>query len=98
MREGNGSRRQGVVLDNGGGVEHGYGAESNGGTAGGKLWQWHIEGWRRGDGYEYSSIDARQNSVDGRVVALGPGGTAIERSRRRRDGNLIVIPLMYWPL
>ena len=30
MREGNGSQRQGVWLDNGGGVKNGYGAERNG--------------------------------------------------------------------
>ena len=49
-------------LDNGGGVEHGYGAESTGGTAGGRLRQWHIEGWRRSDGSERNSVDARQLS------------------------------------
>ena len=32
MREGNVSQQQGVELDNGGGVEHGCGAERNGGA------------------------------------------------------------------
>ena len=34
MGEGNGSQRQGVGLDNGGGVEHGHGAERSDRTAG----------------------------------------------------------------
>ena len=59
MREGNGIRQQGVGLDNAGRVEHGYGAENTGGTAGVRLRQWHIEGWRRGDGSECDSVDVR---------------------------------------
>ena len=62
MREGNISQRQGMGLDNGGGVERGCGAEHNGGTAGDRLRQWHIEGQRRGDGSERNSVDTRQSS------------------------------------
>ena len=62
MREGNGSQRQGVGLYNGGGVEQGYGAERNSGTAGGRLQHWHIEGRRHCEGSECGSIDVRQSS------------------------------------
>ena len=69
-------------------MEHGYGAEQNGGTVGGRLWEWHIEGQRHGDGSECDSVDTRQMSRgwegkwrQGRGAwqqkGQGEGGTAI---------------------
>ena len=85
-------------LDNGDKAEHGYRAECDSGTAGGRLRQWHIEGWRRGDGSECGSVDKRQSSIDGQVAALGPGSMAIEIPKRRRDNDLTGIPLLRRPL
>ena len=62
MREGNGSQRQGVWLDNGGGVKNGYGAERNARTVEGRLRQWQIEGWQNSDGSERNNVDTRQSS------------------------------------
>ena len=96
MREGNGSQRQGVGLDNGDGVEHGYGAERNGGTAGGKLWQCGTQ--RGGDKVMGLSAAAKTHNrvvVDGRVVVLWRRGTPTERSGRRRHADLIVISFLH---
>ena len=49
-------------LDNGGGLEHRYGAERNGRTSGCGLQQWYIEGLRCGDGSECGSVDVKQSS------------------------------------
>ena len=62
MREGNGSRQQGMGLDNGGVVEHGYGADRNNGATGDRARQWHIEGRRHGDVSERGSVGAIQSS------------------------------------
>ena len=68
-------------LDNGGRVEHGYGAERNDGTVGDILRQWHTEGRRRGDGSERDSVDARQSSrgwAGSGVEAKGHGNREVE--------------------
>ena len=88
MREDNVSRRQGMGLDTGSGVEHGYGAERNGGTVGDRLRQWHIEGRWRGDGSECNSVDARQSSrgwAGSGVGAEGHGNKEVEAEERRRS-------------
>ena len=97
MREGNGSRQQGMGIDTGDGVEHGYGLERNSGTAGGRLRQWHTKEWRHGDGSEHDSETQDRVVVDGRA-ALRPRDMATERLGRRRDGDRVVIPLLHWPL
>ena len=88
MREGNVSRQQGMGLYNGGRVEHGYGAERNGGTVGNRVQQRHIEGWRCGDGSERDSIDARQSSrgwAGSGVEAKGHGNRAFEAEEGRQS-------------
>ena len=88
MREGNVSQRHGIGLDNGDRVEYGYGAERNGGTVGDRLRQWHIEGRRRGDGSERSSVDARQNSrgwAGSGAKAEGHGNRKVKVEERRRS-------------
>ena len=86
MREGNGSQRQGVGLDNGGRVEHGYGAERNGRIVVGRLRWWHLEGWRHGDGSERNSVDARQSScgwAGSGAGAEGHGNREVEAEEGR---------------
>ena len=77
-------------------MEHLYGAERNGGTAGGRLWQC---GTQRGGnmvmGLSAAAKMQHRVVLDGRVVALGPRGTPTERSGRRRHDDLIVISLLY---
>ena len=88
MREGNDSRQQGVGLDNGNGVEHGYGAECNGGATGGRAQQWHIEGRLRGYGSNCDSVDARQSScgwVGSGVGAEGNGNREVEAEEGQRS-------------
>ena len=58
----NGSQRQGVGLNNGGGVDHGYGAEHNGMAVGGRTQQLCIAGWWQGVGFEHASVNTRQGS------------------------------------
>ena len=60
-------------LDNGNSVEHGYGAEGNRGTVGGRAQQCHIEGRRCGDVSKCSSVGAHRAVVDGWVVVSGQG-------------------------
>ena len=81
MREGNSSRRQGVGIDNHGWVEHGYGTERNGGAAGGRAQQWHIERRRCCDGSERGIVDTRQSScgwVGSGAGAKGQGNREVE--------------------
>ena len=88
MREGNASQRQGMRLDDGGGVEHDYGGERNGGTVGDRLWQWHIEGRRRGDGADCNIVDARQSSrgwAGSGVKAEGHGNRVVKAEEGQRS-------------
>ena len=78
-------------------MEHGYGSEHNNETMGGRLQQWHIEGWQRDDGSERNNVDTRQFSggwAGSGVEAKGHGNREVEAD----DNNLIVIPLLHWPL
>ena len=68
-------------IDNGGRVEYGYGVERNGWAAGGRARQFHIEGWRRGDGSERDSVGARHSSrgwAGSGVGAEGHGHREVE--------------------
>ena len=87
MREVNGSQREGVGLDNGERVEHGYGVELNDGTAGDRRWSWHTDGRRRGDESECNIAAARQSSrgcVGSGVEAEGRSNREIEAEEDRR--------------
>ena len=49
-------------------------------------------------GLGVTTLTQDREVIDGWVVASGPRGAATERLRRRRGNDLIVIPLLHWPL
>ena len=68
-------------------MEHGYGMERNGGAAGGRVRQWHIEG-RHSDGYKRGSVDVRHSSrgwAGNGVGAKGHGNREVEAEKGRRS-------------